>query len=86
MQDSKRLGTNRTSNHSRDAIRTYLELHKDPLEARGIPSVSGIVVDEGTLAGVLLQNIHAAQNLASRLSSITTVEGLDRVRQLVPAW
>jgi len=86
MQDSKRLGTDHISNTSRNAIRTYLALHNDPLEAHGIPSVSGIVVDEGALSGILLQNVHAGEGLASRLSSITTVKELDRTRRLVAEW
>ena len=85
VQDAKRPGTDHVSNHHWDTIRAYLQLHKNPLDnAPGIPSVSGIAIeDEGELAGVLLQDIQATGNLASRLHSIS---GLEKVRQLAPAW
>jgi hypothetical protein len=86
VQGSQRLGTDHVSNHHWDAILAYLQLHKDPLGAPGIPAVSGIVVDEGDLAGVLLQDIQATGNLANRLSNITTPEHLEKVRQLASGW
>jgi hypothetical protein len=89
VQDSKRLGTDHVSDHHWDAICAYLQLHKDPLGVPGIPSVSGIVVEEeGGFAGVLLQDIRATGNLADCLSNnnITTVERLQRARQLAPKW
>jgi hypothetical protein len=86
VQDSKRLDTDHVSNRSRDVIRVYLQLHKDPLGETGMPSVSGIVVDEGALAGILLQDIAGAKNLASRLQATATVQELERVRRLAPGW
>jgi hypothetical protein len=87
VQDGKRLGTEHVSNHHWDAILAYLQLHKIPLDVPGIPYVSGIVVEEeGQLAGVLLHDIRATGNLANRLSNITTVDGLQKVRQLAPGW
>lgn len=86
MKDGKRLGTAQATNMNRDVIRTYLELHRDPLKVRGIPSVSGIVVDQGRFAGTLLRDIQAAETLAEHLSTINTVERLERVRQQIPEW
>lgn len=80
------MGTNQTSNNSLEVILAYLQLHKSPLRASGIPSISGIVIDEGSLAGILLQDIQAAESLADHLSAITTVERLESVRKLAPVW
>jgi len=84
--DSKELGTNNIRNDSREVILAYLQLHKTPLKASGIPSISGIVVDEGALAGILLQDISAAESLADYLSAITTVERLEIARKQAPEW
>jgi hypothetical protein len=86
VRDSKRLVTGHISNHHRDAIDAYLALHKEPLIVPGIPSVAGVVVDEGALAGVLLQDIKATSNLPSRLEAIATAEELEGLRRLVPGW
>ena len=86
MKDGKRLGRNQISNVNRDVIRTYLKLHRDPLETRGVPSISGIVVDESEFAGILLRGTHAAESLVEHLSAINTVEHLERVRRQVPEW
>lgn len=86
QKDSKRLGTNIIRNNSLQVILTYLELHKNPLGVSGIPSVSEIVVDEGALAGILLQDITAAESLADHLSAITTAERLEIARKQAPAW
>jgi hypothetical protein len=86
QKDSKEVGTNQTSNNSLEVILAYLQLHKSPLRASGIPSISGIVIDEGSLAGILLQDIQAAESLADHLSAITTVERLESVRKLAPVW
>lgn len=86
QKDSKELGTNNIRNNSREVILAYLQLHKTPLRASGIPSISGIVVDEGALAGILLQGIRAAESLADHLSAITTVERLEIARKQAPVW
>jgi len=86
VKDATRLPTNHVENHHKDAIHAYLALHKEPLGVPGIPSVAGVVVDEGALAGVLLEDIEGAQNLPSRLETVATVEGVERVRGLVPGW
>ena len=67
-------------------IDAYLALHNEPLRVPGIPSVAGVVVDEGALAGVLLQDIKATSNLPSRLEAIATAEELEGLRRLVPGW
>jgi len=85
-QDSKRLGTDHISNNSRDAIRTYLHLHRDPLKVPGVPAVSGLVVDEDAFAGILLQDIQSAECLAARFGAVTTLEGLETIRRLVSGW
>jgi hypothetical protein len=85
-QDRKRLGTNHISNHSWDAIRTYLDLHRDPLKVPGVPAVSGLVVDEDAFAGILLQDIQSAGNLATYLDAITTAEHLETARRLASGW
>jgi hypothetical protein len=86
VKDATRPPTNHVENHHKDAIHAYLALHKEPLGVPGIPSVAGVVVDEGALAGVLLEDIEGAQNLPSRLETVATVEGVERVRGLVPGW
>jgi hypothetical protein len=86
QKDSKELGTNTIRNNSQEVIFAYLQLHKTPLRASGIPSISGIVVDEGALAGILLQGIRAAECLADHLSAITTVERLEIARKQAPVW
>jgi hypothetical protein len=86
QKDSKELGTNNIRNNSWNVILACLQLHKTPLRASGIPSISGIVVDEGALAGILLQAIQAAETLADHLSAITTVERLEIVRRQAPTW
>ena len=86
IRDAKRLLTGHVANHHRDAIHAYLALHKGPLGVPGIPSVSGIVVDEGALAGILLEDIQATGNLPSRMEAVATVEGLEEMRRLVPEW
>jgi hypothetical protein len=85
-QDRKRLGTDYISNHSRDAIRTYLHLHKDPLKVSGVPAVSGIVVDEDAFAGILLQDVQSAGNLATHLDAVASAECLETARQLASGW
>lgn len=85
MRNSKRLGTSHAGNHSLEVIHAYLQL-RNGSSLPGVPAVSGIVEDEGAFAGILLQDIHAANSLASRLSRITEVEGLEKIRQLVPGW
>jgi hypothetical protein len=84
--DSQKLGTNNIRNSSQEVILAYLQLHKNPLRASGVPSISGIVIDEGALAGILLQNIQAAERLADHLSTITTLECLEIARKKAPAW
>ena len=86
QKDSKELGTNIVRNNSWKVILAYLQLHKAPLIASGIPSVSGIVVDEDALAGILLQDIQAAESLADYLSTITTIEHLKIARERSIAW
>jgi hypothetical protein len=85
-KDRKHLGTDHISNHSRDAIRAYLDLHRDPLKVPGVPAVSGIVVDEDSFAGILLQDIQFAGNLATYLDAITTAEHLEIARRLASRW
>jgi hypothetical protein len=86
QKDSKGLGINNIRNNPWEVILAYFQLHKSPLVAGGVPSISGIVVDEGALAGILLQDIHAAGSLADYLSAITTVERLEIVRKQAPIW
>jgi hypothetical protein len=85
-QDRKRLGTDYISNHSRDAIRTYLHLHEDPLKVPGVPAISGFVVDDNAFAGLLLQDVQSAGNLAAHLNAITTAEHLQTARRLASGW
>jgi hypothetical protein len=85
-QDRKHLGTGHISNHSRDAIRAYLQLHRDPLRVPGVPAVSGIVVDGDAFAGILLQDIQSAGNLATYLDAITTAKRLETARRLASGW
>ena len=73
QKDSKEVGTNIIRNNSWEVILAYLQLHKAPLIASDIPSVSGIIVDEDALAGILLQDIQAAESLADYLSTITAL-------------
>jgi hypothetical protein len=86
QQASKELGTSNVRNNSLEVILTYLQLHKTPLRASGIPSISGIVVDDGALAGILFQGIQEAESLADHLSAITTVELLEIARKQAPVW
>jgi hypothetical protein len=85
-QDRKHLGTDHISNHSRDAIHAYLHLHKDPLKVPGVPAVSGLVVDEDAFAGILLQDVQSAGNLATHFDAIATAERLQIARRLASEW
>jgi hypothetical protein len=85
-QDRKRLGTDYISNHSRDAMRTYLQLHRNPLEVPGTAAVSGLVVDDDAFVGLLLQDVQSAGNLASHLNAIATAEHLETARRLASGW
>jgi hypothetical protein len=80
-QDRKRLGTDHISNHSRDAIRAYLDLYRDPLKVPGVPAISGLVVDEDAFAGILLQDTQSAGNLATHLD-----KHLETGRRLASGW
>jgi hypothetical protein len=85
-QDRKHLGSDHISNHSRDAIRAYLQLHTDPLKVPGVPAVYGTVVDENAFAGILLQDVQSAGNLVTYLEAITTAEHLVTARRLASGW
>jgi hypothetical protein len=52
----------------------------------GVPAISGFVVDHNAFAGLLLQDVQSAGNLAAHLNAITTAERLQTARRLASGW